>query len=87
MKCILFQPLKRPILVRETPLTSLWHKKDDQFWIPKAHVLMDLRRSAVVLVFVWGSILIYPQSGGQCFRASERDDPVSPRTLPLWRYP
>lgn len=37
------QPLKRPILVRETPLTSLWHKKDDQFWIPKAHVLMDLR--------------------------------------------
>jgi len=37
------QPLKRPVLIRETALSSLWHKKDDQFWVPKAHVLMDLR--------------------------------------------
>ncbi|KAI0748561.1 Metalloenzyme, LuxS/M16 peptidase-like protein [Daedaleopsis nitida] len=37
------KPLKRPHLIRETPLSSLWHKKDDQFWIPKAQVIMDLR--------------------------------------------
>ncbi|KAI9069108.1 insulin-degrading enzyme [Trametes sanguinea] len=37
------QPTKRPFLVRETPLSSLWHKKDDQFWVPKAQVIMDIR--------------------------------------------
>ncbi|KAM5532097.1 hypothetical protein V8D89_014261 [Ganoderma adspersum] len=37
------KPSKRPFLIRETSLTSLWHKKDDQFWVPKAQVVMDLR--------------------------------------------
>ncbi|KAJ8483108.1 hypothetical protein ONZ51_g4915 [Trametes cubensis] len=37
------KPAKRPFLVRETPLSSLWHKKDDQFWVPKAQVIMDIR--------------------------------------------
>ncbi|KAI8989729.1 insulin-degrading enzyme [Trametes punicea] len=37
------QPMKRPFLIRETPLSSLWHKKDDQFWVPKAQVIMDIR--------------------------------------------
>ncbi|OJT08672.1 Insulin-degrading enzyme [Trametes pubescens] len=37
------QPAKRPFLIRETPLSSLWHKKDDQFWVPKAQVIMDIR--------------------------------------------
>ncbi|TFK92329.1 hypothetical protein K466DRAFT_582051, partial [Polyporus arcularius HHB13444] len=37
------KPSKRPFLIRETPLTSLWHKKDDQFWVPKAQVIMDVR--------------------------------------------
>ncbi|KZT02312.1 insulin-degrading enzyme [Laetiporus sulphureus 93-53] len=37
------QPMKRPLLIRDTPLTSLWHKKDDQFWVPRAHVLIDIR--------------------------------------------
>ncbi|TFY62947.1 hypothetical protein EVJ58_g3532 [Rhodofomes roseus] len=37
------QPLKRPLLIRDMPRTSLWHKKDDTFWIPKAHVLIDIR--------------------------------------------
>ncbi|TDL24920.1 insulin-degrading enzyme [Rickenella mellea] len=37
------QPLKRPILLRQTPLSSLWHKKDDQFWLPKAQVMMEIR--------------------------------------------
>ncbi|KAL0946537.1 hypothetical protein HGRIS_012745 [Hohenbuehelia grisea] len=34
---------KRPHLIRETPLSSLWHKKDDRFWVPKAHVVIDFR--------------------------------------------
>ncbi|KDQ33027.1 hypothetical protein PLEOSDRAFT_1032530 [Pleurotus ostreatus PC15] len=36
-------PAKRPHLVRKTALSSLWHKKDDKFWVPKAHVVVDLR--------------------------------------------
>ncbi|KAJ7217182.1 Metalloenzyme, LuxS/M16 peptidase-like protein [Mycena pura] len=36
--------LKRPHLVRETKLSTLWHKKDDRFWVPKAYVVIDLRR-------------------------------------------
>ncbi|KAF9495865.1 hypothetical protein BDN71DRAFT_1447054 [Pleurotus eryngii] len=37
------EPAKRPHLVRKTALSSLWHKKDDKFWVPKAHVVVDLR--------------------------------------------
>ncbi|KAJ7137711.1 insulin-degrading enzyme [Mycena epipterygia] len=37
------EPLKRPHLIRETPWSILWHKKDDKFWVPKAHVIIDLR--------------------------------------------
>ncbi|KAJ4493396.1 Metalloenzyme, LuxS/M16 peptidase-like protein [Lentinula lateritia] len=37
------EPVKRPRLIRETPLSTLWHKKDDRFFVPKAHVLIDLR--------------------------------------------
>ncbi|KAJ4475639.1 insulin-degrading enzyme [Lentinula aciculospora] len=37
------RPVKRPHLIRETPLSTLWHKKDDRFWVPKAHVLIDIR--------------------------------------------
>ncbi|KAI0282121.1 Metalloenzyme, LuxS/M16 peptidase-like protein [Russula aff. rugulosa BPL654] len=25
------------------PRTTLWHKKDDQFWVPKARVIIDMR--------------------------------------------
>lgn len=34
---------KRPHLIRQTPLSTLWHKKDDRFWVPKAHVMIDIR--------------------------------------------
>ncbi|KAJ3740513.1 insulin-degrading enzyme [Lentinula detonsa] len=37
------EPVKRPHLIRETPLSALWHKKDDRFWVPKAHVMIDIR--------------------------------------------
>ncbi|KAJ7286255.1 Metalloenzyme, LuxS/M16 peptidase-like protein [Mycena rebaudengoi] len=37
------EPLKRPHLIRETPKSILWHKKDDRFWVPKAHAIIDLR--------------------------------------------
>ncbi|KAK2466811.1 hypothetical protein APHAL10511_001069 [Amanita phalloides] len=37
------EPAKRPHLIRETSLSQLWHKKDDKFWIPKAHVTIDIR--------------------------------------------
>ncbi|PWN23331.1 hypothetical protein BCV69DRAFT_280939 [Microstroma glucosiphilum] len=34
---------KRPQLIKQTPLGRLWHKKDDQFFLPKANVFMLLR--------------------------------------------
>ncbi|KAF9469217.1 Metalloenzyme, LuxS/M16 peptidase-like protein [Collybia nuda] len=37
------EPLKRPHLIRDTPLSTVWHKKDDRFWVPKAHVIINLR--------------------------------------------
>ncbi|CAL1705686.1 unnamed protein product [Somion occarium] len=36
-------PEKRPHLIRKTPLSELWHKKDDQWWVPKAQVIIDIR--------------------------------------------
>ncbi|KAI1798428.1 LuxS/MPP-like metallohydrolase [Ganoderma leucocontextum] len=32
------EPAKYSILVKRTHISQLWHKKDDQFWMPKAHV-------------------------------------------------
>ncbi|KAI0634940.1 LuxS/MPP-like metallohydrolase [Trametes polyzona] len=32
------EPAKHPLLVLRSDLSQLWHKKDDQFWVPKAHV-------------------------------------------------
>ncbi|KAI0690596.1 insulin-degrading enzyme [Cytidiella melzeri] len=37
------QPAKQPHLIRETPLSSLWHKKDDQFWVPRATAVISIR--------------------------------------------
>lgn len=40
------EPTKRPFLIRESRLSELWHKKDDQFWVPKAQVVIDIRSPA-----------------------------------------
>jgi insulysin len=37
------QPQPRPHLIYESPRTTLWHKKDDQFWVPKARVVIEMR--------------------------------------------
>ncbi|KAI0306722.1 Metalloenzyme, LuxS/M16 peptidase-like protein [Multifurca ochricompacta] len=37
------QPQPRPHLVYQSPRTTLWHKKDDQFWVPKARVIIEMR--------------------------------------------
>ena len=34
----------RPKLILNTPLVKLWYKKDDTFWVPKAHVWFMLKR-------------------------------------------
>ncbi|OBZ69126.1 hypothetical protein A0H81_10726 [Grifola frondosa] len=66
-----FPPLKRPHLIRETAISSLWHKKDDQFWVPKARIIMDIRsprsehiRAASVLtrLFADSSMTLLPNS-------------------------
>ncbi|KAG6833674.1 hypothetical protein H0H87_002870 [Tephrocybe sp. NHM501043] len=37
------EPINRPHLIQETPLLTLWHKKDDRFFVPKAHAVIDIR--------------------------------------------
>ncbi|KAG8745619.1 Insulinase (Peptidase M16) [Ceratobasidium sp. 414] len=36
------EPAKRPTKLVTTPLSTVWHKKDDQFWVPKARVILRL---------------------------------------------
>ncbi|KAG8907980.1 Insulinase (Peptidase M16) [Tulasnella sp. 403] len=36
------EPLKRPLKIRETASSTLWYKKDDQFWVPKAQVCLKI---------------------------------------------
>lgn len=35
-------PSKEPTKLRATDLSTIWHKKDDQFWIPRAHIFLRL---------------------------------------------
>ncbi|KAG1761690.1 Metalloenzyme, LuxS/M16 peptidase-like protein [Suillus occidentalis] len=39
------EPAKRPYLIKQTPMGSVWYKKDDQFWLPKASLVLELRSS------------------------------------------
>lgn len=38
------EPLKEPKLVRNDDSARVWFKKDDKFWVPKAHVQVILRQ-------------------------------------------
>nr|ODN99932.1 hypothetical protein L204_02377 [Cryptococcus depauperatus CBS 7855] len=42
-KFVVETPVKRPMLLRETTLSRLWYKRDDQFWLPKTRVVVRLR--------------------------------------------
>ncbi|ELU45407.1 insulin-degrading enzyme [Rhizoctonia solani AG-1 IA] len=35
-------PAKKPVKLHTTELSTVWHKKDDQFWIPKARIIVRL---------------------------------------------
>ncbi|KAF9376695.1 Insulinase (Peptidase M16) [Podila verticillata] len=41
-------PLKAPTLLKHTPLTRLWHKKDDIFWVPKVNLYFQLTTPLVL---------------------------------------
>ncbi|CAE7211015.1 unnamed protein product [Rhizoctonia solani] len=41
-KSIIETPSQKPIKLRTTDLSTVWHKKDDQFWIPKARIILRL---------------------------------------------
>ncbi|KAG0039010.1 Insulinase (Peptidase M16) [Podila clonocystis] len=41
-------PLKAPTLLKHTPLTRLWHKKDDVFWVPKINLYFQLTTPLVL---------------------------------------
>ncbi|KAI0032813.1 Metalloenzyme, LuxS/M16 peptidase-like protein [Vararia minispora EC-137] len=37
------EPQPRPHLIRNTRLSALWYKKDDRFWNPKTHFILEIR--------------------------------------------
>ncbi|GAA5996471.1 uncharacterized protein JCM10292_007631 [Rhodotorula paludigena] len=37
------QPARRPLNLRNTPVSRVWHKKDDRWWIPRAGVFFLFR--------------------------------------------
>jgi insulysin len=37
------KPKVVPDLIKDTPLSKLWYKKDDRFWIPRANVFLSLK--------------------------------------------
>ncbi|KAH9855602.1 LuxS/MPP-like metallohydrolase [Lenzites betulinus] len=37
------EPATYPLLVKRTELSQLWHKKDDQFWVPKAQIRINIK--------------------------------------------
>ncbi|EJD07221.1 insulin-degrading enzyme [Fomitiporia mediterranea MF3/22] len=40
------EPKKRPFLIKRDQIAEVWHKKDDQFWVPRAQVLIIARTPA-----------------------------------------
>ncbi|KAH8824722.1 Metalloenzyme, LuxS/M16 peptidase-like protein [Flagelloscypha sp. PMI_526] len=58
------EPSKRPFLIRQTPMSVVWHKKDDQFWVPRASVFVCIRSphattspKASVMKHLWVSLV------------------------------
>lgn len=43
------QPLKTPKLIRNDAAVRIWWKKDDQFWVPKANIVIHLRTTLSTL--------------------------------------
>lgn len=37
------EPQHRPHLIRQSDISKVWYKKDDQFWLPRAAVIIDIR--------------------------------------------
>jgi len=42
-----YKPALRPLLVRDTPKSRLWSKRDDRFFLPKATVLFTLKNPII----------------------------------------
>ncbi|TIB35721.1 hypothetical protein E3P86_02628 [Wallemia ichthyophaga] len=42
------EPSIVPTLLRDTPTVRLWHKKDDQWWVPKAHVYLVMKSPSIL---------------------------------------
>ena len=38
------KPAKRPLSLRNAPVSRLWHKKDDRWWVPRAAAFFLIRR-------------------------------------------
>ncbi|THH18538.1 hypothetical protein EUX98_g8939 [Antrodiella citrinella] len=37
------EPAQLPTCIRKNDISTLWFKKDDQYWVPRAHVKVDIR--------------------------------------------
>ncbi|WVO12724.1 hypothetical protein L204_100332 [Cryptococcus depauperatus] len=36
------EPAKRPVLLEDSPISRLWYKRDDRFWLPKTNLIIKL---------------------------------------------
>jgi insulysin len=46
-KCEVQEKALRPDLLKDTPLSRLWYKRDDTWWLPKTNVDIKLTRWVV----------------------------------------
>ncbi|PSS38132.1 hypothetical protein PHLCEN_2v39 [Hermanssonia centrifuga] len=54
-------PATLPQCIRRTSLSSLWYKKDDQFWVPKAQVKLNIRSYVNISHYHWHMLLLAMQ--------------------------
>ncbi|GAA98082.1 uncharacterized protein L969DRAFT_85999 [Mixia osmundae IAM 14324] len=40
--------VRRPTLIHQSPISQVWHKKDDRWWVPRATVLFVLKTPAML---------------------------------------
>lgn len=48
----LLQPAKQPEIVQKTSRMTLWHKLDDQFWVPKAQVRVKIKSCVRIVHYI-----------------------------------
>lgn len=46
------QPREAPELIKQTGLSTMWYKKDDRYWVPRANVFLCLKSSVLGMLLL-----------------------------------